>query len=122
MQKRKRAENSSKHRKEVQVNKPSHVTTGNVFEDLGFSPMESFSLKLKTDLYQILLGRIRDQKLSRRDLEHLLREPQPRVSELMTGKISKMSIEKLSDYLQRLGALEPRVEIPFSTRPLEHVA
>jgi len=40
-----------------------------------------------------------------------LDQPQPRISELLNGKISKMSAEKLAGYLSRLG-----IEIKISAR------
>jgi len=46
---------------------------------------------------------IKRQKLTSRKLERVLDVPQPRVSELMGGKISTMSVDKLTKYLHRLG-------------------
>ena len=52
------------------------------------------------------------------DLEKVLDQPQPRVSELLNGRISTMSIEKLLDYLQRLGGLAHiRVTFQAPTAP-----
>jgi predicted XRE-type DNA-binding protein len=92
-------------------NKPSHVSTGNVIDDLGFSPEEAAAVKLKASLHAEILRVVEKQKLKPRDLEKILDQPQPRVSELLNGKISKMSAEKLVGYLSRLG-----VEIRISTR------
>jgi hypothetical protein len=35
--------------------KPTHVTRGNVLDDLGFSPEQATFLKFKADLYQAIL-------------------------------------------------------------------
>jgi predicted XRE-type DNA-binding protein len=94
-------------------NEPGHVTRGSVFNDLGLDESESAALKVKASLYQELLKCIRKRKLSQRQLQHLLDQPQPRVSELLNGKISKMSIEKLVDYLSKLGGV-PSVSVKFS--------
>lgn len=79
------------------------MTTGSVFDDLGFSRDEALSLKLKADLYRSILKIIEKNSYSQRDLQRMLDQPQPRVSELLCGRISKMSIEKLLDFLSRLG-------------------
>jgi predicted XRE-type DNA-binding protein len=52
---------------------------------------------------------VKKRKLRPRQLEKILDQPQPRISELLNGKISKMSAEKLAGYLSRLG-----VEIKIS--------
>jgi predicted XRE-type DNA-binding protein len=85
-------------------NKATHITTGNVFEDLGFDKSESALLAYRTDLHETILQLIRDAGHSPRDLERILDEPQPRISELLNGKISKMSVDKLLKYFFRLGA------------------
>ena len=84
-------------------NKPSHVTRGNVFGDLGFSPEEAAVLQMKTQLHIEIMRAIKQQKLSPRQLETVLGVPQPRVSELINGKISRMTADLLAKYLYRLG-------------------
>jgi predicted XRE-type DNA-binding protein len=84
-------------------NKPSHISKGNVLDDLGFSPEEAAALKLKVDLHSEILKAVEKRKLSARELEKILDQPQPRISELMTGKISRMSAERLTGYLSLLG-------------------
>jgi predicted XRE-type DNA-binding protein len=83
--------------------KPSHVTRGNVFKDLGFTSEEAAILRMKTQLHIEILRAIKQQKLSPRRLEQILGVPQPRVSELLTGKISRMTADLLAKYLYRLG-------------------
>ncbi|MDO8519839.1 MAG: XRE family transcriptional regulator [Deltaproteobacteria bacterium] len=81
---------------------PTHITRGNVFDDLGFSPEEAAAIKLKADLHAEILKIVRARKLSPKKLEKILDQPQPRISELLCGKISKMSAEKLVGYLSLL--------------------
>jgi len=76
-----------------------------VFHDLGFSENESVSLTLKADLHLKILNIIEKQKTTPRELEKVLDVPQPRVSELLNGKISTLSIEKLISYLEKLGVV-----------------
>jgi predicted XRE-type DNA-binding protein len=84
-------------------NKRAHVSRANVFEDLGFTAEEAAILQLKTQLHIEIMCAIRRQKLSPRQLEKLLGVPQPRVSELLNGKISRMTADLLTKYLYRLG-------------------
>ena len=81
--------------------KPVHVTRGNVLDDLGFSPQQATALKFKAALYQAILkvaGRY-----TQKELQTILGEPQPRVSELLKGKIANKSVDKLLSYAVRLG-------------------
>ena len=95
----------------IRENKPSHVSKGNVIDDLGFSPEEAAAIKLKASLHTEIMRLVEKRKLTSRQLEKILDQPQPRISELLNGKISKMSAEKLAGYLSRLG-----VEIKISAR------
>lgn len=73
----------------------------NVFEDLGFPPEEAVALKLKTDLHTKIVkcaGRY-----SQQELQKLLGTSQPRISDLLRGKMSKFSLEMLVIYAERLG-------------------
>jgi predicted XRE-type DNA-binding protein len=83
------------------TNKPTHVTSGNVLDDLGFSPELATALKFKAELYQAILKCAR--KYSPKELQIILKEPQPRVSELLNGKIASKSVDKLLYYAGRLG-------------------
>jgi predicted XRE-type DNA-binding protein len=87
--------------------KPTHVTSGNVLDDLGFSPEQATALKFKAALYQAILKYSR--KYSQKELQAILGEPQPRVSELLNGKIAKKSVDKLLYYAGRLG-IEPKTK------------
>jgi predicted XRE-type DNA-binding protein len=84
-------------------NKPTHVTRSDVFEDLGFTAEEAAILQMKTQLHVEIIRAIRQQKLTPRQLEKVLGVPQPRVSELLNGKISRMTADLLTKYLYRLG-------------------
>ena len=56
------------------ANKPTHVTWGNVLDDLGFSPEHATALKFKAELYQAILKY--SEKYSQRELQAILGEPQ----------------------------------------------
>ena len=79
------------------------VTKGSVFDYIGFGSDESIALRVKADLLNEILKTIKKKKLKSTQLQKLFDVPQPRVSELVNGKISKVSIEKLLGYLEKLG-------------------
>src|SRR6266852_383479 len=56
------------------ANKPTHVTRGNVMDDLGFAPENATALKFKAELYRAILKCAR--KYSKKDLQGMLGEPQ----------------------------------------------
>jgi predicted XRE-type DNA-binding protein len=83
------------------ANRPTHVTRGNVLDNLGFSPEQETALKFKAELYQAILKC--SEKYSQNELQVILGEPQPGVSELLNGKIANKSVDKLLYYAGRLG-------------------
>lgn len=85
------------------ANKPAHITHGNVFLDLGFSPEKALAYKFKAKILNSVLDEIRRKKYTQAQLVGILGEYQPVVSNLLRGKISQMSIEKLLLYADRLG-------------------
>jgi predicted XRE-type DNA-binding protein len=74
-----------------------------VFSDLGFNEQEALALTVKADLYGKILDVVEKKKIKPRELEKMLDVPQPRVSELLNGKMSSLSIEKLLSYLEKMG-------------------
>lgn len=83
--------------------KPSHVSTDKLFEDIGFSSEEAAVLEFKLTLHNEIIKVVKKKKLTSRQLEKLLDIPQPRASELLNGKISQMTADRLAKYLHRLG-------------------
>lgn len=95
-------------------NKPNHITKGDIFDDLGFSQAEAATLKIKAAILSALLERVRQRQYTQAQLAALLHDHQPNISNLLNGKISKMSIEKLLSYAN---ALHLEAEITMKTRP-----
>ncbi|MGB7283917.1 MAG: helix-turn-helix transcriptional regulator [Candidatus Acidiferrum sp.] len=80
----------------------------NVFEQVGFSPEEAAALKMKSELHSQIVKAIKKRGYTQADLQKRLDESQPRVSDLMTGKIAKFSLETLITYAEALG-LHPQI-------------
>ncbi len=89
-------------------NEPTHVTYGSVLDDLDFSPEKAAILKMKAEFHAALLRSAKS--FTQKELQKILKEPQPRVSEFMNGKIASVSMEKMTLYAFRLGA-KPRIHL-----------
>lgn len=94
------------------MSKSSHITTGDVLDDLGFSRSEASALKIKASIMEAILAEIDMRGFTQRQLVDLLDEYQPNVSNLLHGRISKVSIEKLLGYADRL-----RIQSSIELRP-----
>ncbi len=85
-----------------ETNKPTHVTKGDVLDDLGLLRSEASALKVKATLVNAILREIEAQGYTQNQLVDILDEHQPSVSNLVRGKIAKVSLEKLLAYSDRL--------------------
>lgn len=94
----------------MKTTKPGHITKGNIFEDIGFSKSEAAALKIKASIVEALLAEVERRGFTQKDLVNILDEYQPNVSNLLHGRISKVSIEKLLIYADRL-RMKSRVEL-----------
>ena len=84
---------------------------GNVFRDLGFPPDEAEHLRIRSDLLLQLQKAIRSKGLKQAEAAKLLDVTQPRVSDLMRGRLDLFSVDTLIDMLARFGI---RVRVVFS--------
>ena len=78
-------------------------STGNVFRDLGFSKEESEHLLVRADLLIQVQKAIESKRLKQAEAAKILRVTQPRVSDLLRGRIDLFSTDSLIDMLARLG-------------------
>lgn len=77
--------------------------TGNVFRDLGFSTEESEHLLVRADLLIQVQKAIASEGLKQAEAAKVLQVTQPRVSDLLRGRIDLFSTDTLIDMLARLG-------------------
>lgn len=78
-------------------------SSGNVFRDLGFPPEEAEHLKVRSDLLIQLQKLIASRGFTQAETAKILRVTQPRVSDLLRGRIDLFSTDTLIDMLARLG-------------------
>lgn len=83
----------------------AHVTPsgGNIFLDLGFDEEEAENLLIRASLMLRLRQFIEDEGLTQEEAAERLGVHQPRISDLMRGKISHFSIDALVNLLARAG-------------------
>jgi len=79
-------------------------STGNVFRDLGFRREEAEHLLVRADLLIEVQKIIASRRLKQRAAAKILRVSQPRVGDLLSGRIDVFSTDALIDMLTRLGA------------------
>ncbi len=77
---------------------------GDVFRDVGFSPEDAASLKIRADLMIKIAKLIERRGLTQAAAATLMGVTQPRVSDLVRGKIELFSVDTLIDMLARAGA------------------
>ena len=78
-------------------------STGNVFRDLGFPPDKAEHLLVRADLMIRLEKELGARGLKQAQAAKLLGISQPRVSDLLRGRIGLFSADALIDMLARLG-------------------
>jgi predicted XRE-type DNA-binding protein len=76
---------------------------GNVFRDVGFPAEEAEHLLVRSDLLIQLQKAIASRGMKQAEAAKLLRVTQPRVSDLLRGRIDLFSTDTLIDMLARLG-------------------
>jgi predicted XRE-type DNA-binding protein len=94
-----------------------HRSSGNVFRDLGFSEDEAENLRVRSDLMISLSKLIEDRSLTQTQAAKLLGVTQPRISDLMRGKIQLFSVDSLIEMLGHAGA-----QVSVIVKQRRHVA
>ncbi|MEP7366776.1 MAG: XRE family transcriptional regulator [Acidobacteriota bacterium] len=77
--------------------------TRSVFADLGFSPADAENLRLRSAMMRALVEFVRKNKLTQVRAAKIFGVTQPRVSDLMRGKIHLFSLDNLVNLLAAAG-------------------
>jgi len=75
----------------------------NVFEALEDDPAMAQNLKIRSELMTSLRIYIEDEELGQKKAAEVFGVHQPRISDLMRGKIDKFTIDMLVNMLARIG-------------------
>ena len=78
-----------------------HVTApgANIFEDLGFGPGEAENLKIRSGLMIAIRKIVEDREIKQTKAAELFGTTQPRISDIMRGKIDEFTIDSLVNML-----------------------
>jgi predicted XRE-type DNA-binding protein len=87
-------------------------STGNVFADLGFDHEEAENLRVRSTLMARIKQVLEDRELTQKEAAGLFGVTQPRISNLVCGRIDLFSIDTLIDMLARA---DIQVDVVFST-------
>lgn len=77
--------------------------SGNVFRDLGFSAEEAQNLRLRSELMIEIENFVKASELTQKEAAKHLGVTQPRLNDLLRGKIGKFSLDALVNMLARAG-------------------
>jgi predicted XRE-type DNA-binding protein len=78
-------------------------SSGNVYLDLGFSPEEAENLKIRSALMISIRKLIESRNLKQSEAAELFGVTQPRISDLVRGKVELFSIDGLVNMLAHAG-------------------
>ena len=91
-------------------------SSGNVFKDLGFPEDEAEHLRVRADLLIQIQKALKARGLKQAEAAKVLGVTQPRVSDLVRGRIDLFSVDGLIDMLARLGIRVRLVVTPSRRR------
>ena len=78
-------------------------SSGNVFRDIGFRDEQAEHLLVRSDLLIQLQKAIASRGMKQAEAATVLKVTQPRVSDLLRGRVDLFSTDTLIDMLARLG-------------------
>jgi predicted XRE-type DNA-binding protein len=77
----------------------NHITKGSIVDDLEFSESEAENLKIRAALMRFIEKYIVEKKLTQAQAAKLMNVSQPRISDLICGKIHLFTIDMLVNML-----------------------
>lgn len=80
-----------------------HRSTGNVFRDVGFPPEEAENLRVRSELMIQVRTTLERRKLTQAAAAKVFGVTQPRISDLVRGRIELFSIDGLINMLAHAG-------------------
>jgi predicted XRE-type DNA-binding protein len=93
----------------------------NVFVDCGFPPAEAENLRIRAKMMMALTAYIQDRKITQSRAARVMGVSQPRISDLIRGKIGRFTIDTLVNMLNAAG-LRIALDITAGRRKTKQVA
>jgi predicted XRE-type DNA-binding protein len=97
---------------------PHRLRYENPFDVFTDDPAEAADLQYRARVMGALRDYFKARGLTQSEIGQVLEVPQPRVSELMTGKITTLSSATLNGYMGRLGV---GVSVSFEPKPVGRI-
>ncbi len=79
------------------------MSNQNIFKLFTDDPVKYNSWSLKSNLLMVIIHNIKEKNLSQTEIANNLKLTQPRVSNLINGRLDKFSIDALFEIVFRLG-------------------
>jgi predicted XRE-type DNA-binding protein len=92
----------------------NRISFGTAFDDLNIAPRKLVSFNLRAELHASIIKVA--SRYSQAELQELLDESQPRVSDFLRGKLTKYSLQTLVEYAERLG-MSPQINTEAPRKP-----
>ena len=77
------------------------VSSGNVYEDLGYE--DSTEMKIKAKAVRMLAMTIAESGMTQSDVASILGIDQPKISRILRGQFRGLSLEKIMSFILALG-------------------
>lgn len=81
----------------------NHITKNSVFDDLGFDENEAKNLKIRALLMREIESEIKKRNLTQAQAAKILDISQPRINNLLNGKIHLFTVDTLINIIDKLG-------------------
>jgi predicted XRE-type DNA-binding protein len=88
----------------------------NVFADCGFPPAEAENLRIRAKMMMTLTGYVQERRITQARAAKIMGVSQPRISDLMRGKIGLFTIDTLANMATAAG-LRVDVDITAGKAP-----
>jgi predicted XRE-type DNA-binding protein len=96
---------------------PYEKSSGNIFADLGFRPVATAELTVKSALIMTIRDTIKERGLTQQEAARLCGTDQPTLSKVLRGRMESVTIDKLAAWLNALGRT-----VEFRVRPYDRAA
>lgn len=81
----------------------NHITKNSVFDDLGFDENEAKNLKIRALLMREIESEIKKRNLTQAQAAKILDISQPRINNILNGKIHLFTVDTLINMIDKLG-------------------
>lgn len=93
-------------------------SSGNVFQDIGFSDAEAETLAVKADLVSMVARAVKLRRLTQKEAATICITDQGTLSKVLSGKVTSVTIDLLAKWLLALGWNVKITASPHKKQPI----